>query len=493
MIKVPKFPGVYYRMSDRKVSSDFSKKDFRGTYNADDLCAAIKSSGLSYLPPDQEDPIAWLNLCLAIPGLYDAALALKLFKPDAATRKLARETATTRKKTLEGLTAEGQEGVKHLNRKILQDMFPDKMPKGVEPAHTKDDRCYYVTFKKGNGKVYEKVGWASEGYSAQVAAGIRAERIRSLRHGNELPNKKNKNVTFGEAWEAYDKWLDTGKKHPADDRNRYKNHLKKKFSQMPLSHLSSRDVETLKEDLLKSGLAPATAKHVLALTRQIINRAIKWHLWEGKNPVTEVELPRLNNRRVRFLAAEEAKRLLDALQKVSSQLHDIALVSLHTGMRAGEIFNLTMGDLDFAHDTIFVSDPKSGESRHVFMTSLVRDTLLALKSDDPSELVFKSRKGGPVKEVSAAFDRVVKNLGFNDGVKDPRQKIVFHSIRHSFASWLVSRGTPIYTVQALLGHKSLVMAQRYAHLAPNTEKEALKNIEMTLKEAKSEKDDEPAP
>ena len=99
------------------------------------------------------------------------------------------------------------------------------------------DRCFYVTYKNQKKLVREKVGWLSEGYNAQLADQIRANRVSNLRHGKELPNRKKREPTFAEAWKRYDAWLDTGKKHVYDDRNRYENHLKLKFASKFMSQI----------------------------------------------------------------------------------------------------------------------------------------------------------------------------------------------------------------------------------------------------------------
>ena len=58
-------------------------------------------------------------------------------------------------------------------------------------------------------------------------------------------------------------------------------------------------------------------------------------------------------------------------------------------------------------------------------------------------------------------------MGLNEGITDPRQKLVFHSLRHTYASWLVQGGEAVYTVQKLIGHSTLAMTERYSHLAPD--------------------------
>ena len=78
--------------------------------------------------------------------------------------------------------------------------------------------------------------------------------------------------------------------------------------------------------------------------------------------------------------------------------------------------------------------------------------------------------------ISVTFARTVEELKLNDGIDDPRLQICFHSCRHSDASWLIKQGADLYTVQKLLGHKTNIMTQRYAHLSENRLKDAAKAL-----------------
>jgi len=346
----------------------------------------------------------------------------------------------------------------------------------------KPDKCFDICYRNQEGKlIWEKIGWASEGYTAAIASHIRAERIRTLRHGDELPKHKTKEVTLGEVWERYNHWLETGRSRPRDERSYYKQHLKDRFSDRPLSKISPFDLEKVKIQLTKKGLAPATVKHMLVLLRQLINKAIDWGMWEGENPVKKIKLPKLKNRRERFLTKEEVDILLDELKKVSMQLHDMALLSLNTGMRAGEIFALRCGHLDFENDLIHIADPKSGRARKAPMTPTIKTMLQIRALEKPEEFVFKARGGGQIKEISSTFSRIVERLGFNKGITDPRQKVTFHTLRHTFASWLAIKGNSILTIKELLGHQTLAMTERYSHLIPDLKRQAVEGIEEILK------------
>jgi integrase len=184
-----------------------------------------------------------------------------------------------------------------------------------------------------------------------MASNIRAERIRAIRHGYELPQKRTTAVRLAEVWKRYDEWLETG--------------------------------------------------NCLVLVRQLFNKAASWKMWSGANPVKEVKLPRLNNRRERFLTTEEADRLLEELTQVSRQLYEIAFSSLYTGMRAGEIFGLRWGHIDTKNSIILVADPKGCGSRSAFMSPEVKALFLEKESRSPDEFVFLDRKDCPLAPTCA--------------------------------------------------------------------------------------------
>lgn len=341
------------------------------------------------------------------------------------------------------------------------------------------DRCFDICYKDRRGKlVWEKVGWTSEKYTAALAFQIRSERLRSMRHGEDLPKDKPVEYTLGDVWKKYDEWLETGKRKPEDDRSYYEKHIKNVFSNKLISKISPFDLEKLKIKLKSQGYAPATIKHILVIIRQLINKAVAWGMWKGENPIKKVKLPTLNNARERFLSKEEAKDLLEAIKKYSQQTHDIALVSLHTGMRAGEIFDLKWGHLDRENGFIHVADPKSGRARKAFMTETLKNLFEGLESGKPEEYVFPSRINTRIDRVSNSFMLAVNELKLNEGITDRRQKVIFHTLRHTFASWLAIQGTPILTIKELLGHQTLAMTERYSHLSPDQKRVAIKDLEI---------------
>jgi integrase len=96
-------------------------------------------------------------------------------------------------------------------------------------------------------------------------------------------------------------------------------------------------------------------------------------------------------------------------------------------------------------------------------------------------VVGKKREQRMYIQMPVTFARTVKELGLNEGVADPRDKIVFHSLRHTYASWLVEHGASLPIVRDLLGHKNLIMTSRYSHVSADAQRNAVAALNRTLK------------
>ena len=343
----------------------------------------------------------------------------------------------------------------------------------------KPDVCLDISYKLDGKKIWEKCGFLSEGYSEKLAADIRAERMRSIRHGKELPKQKAKVPFFRDVWSKYEIWATTNKTRGGrDDSSLYRNCLQENLADKRLDEISSFDLERMKSHLVKIGYAPATVKHCLVLIRQIYNKATAWEMYQGPNPVKGVKMPSVQNQKTRFLSHEEADSLLKELAAMQTpDLHDMTLLSLHTGLRSGEIFNLKGYDLDFQNDIIRIMDPKNKTTRHAYMTGAVKEMLERRKPGAPEGFVFPDRNGKKIVAISQSFRKVINRLGFNAGISDRRQQITFHNLRHTFASWLALQGESLITIRDLLGHKTTTMTERYSHLIEDHKRAATARLE----------------
>jgi integrase len=351
----------------------------------------------------------------------------------------------------------------------------------IKKWRDRPDRCYWVAFKdaKTSKLCWERCGWASDGWTPEAAQRKRYELLEQDRAGEYKPKQERKadQLTFGELMENhYFPWAEGNKKHAHDDRSRYLHWLKSEFSAKALKDIAPLDLERVKKDMRGAGKSEATVKHVLCLVRQAFNKASLWGLWRGDNPCKAVSFPKPNNSRQRFLTQEEAAALVDALRKRSNQVARIATMSLYGGLRLSEVLGLTWSNVDTINGIIYAQDTKNNESRPIFITQPIRQVLNELTPGPPDERLFKTKTGNPVQWLSKVFWAVVKELGLNDGISDTREKVCFHSLRHTYASWAVMAGVPLYVVGKALGHRTLTMTARYSHLAPNSHRAAFEAV-----------------
>lgn len=366
---------------------------------------------------------------------------------------------------------------------------------------------YFSIYYKISGKRHEEgLGWASQGWSASKASEYLAELKRAHRTGEgaqtlaekrAIAEAKREEEAAAKAEQERlgitfsDFFTDTYFPQAKADKSEaswkkedqcFRLWISPVIGDKPLTKVSPLDLERIKKNMFDAKRAPRSVHYCLAVVRQVFNHARRLDIFTGDNPVSKVKKPTVDNRRLRFLSHEEADLLLEALKKKSRDVHDMALTSLHCGLRAGEIYSLKWSDVDPSCSMLTLRDTKSGKSRITYTTQAVKAMLNGRTRLSPGDLVFPARGGGPVKQISSTFDRVVDNLGLNDGIGDPRHKVVFHTLRHTYASWLVAMGTDLYTVKELMGHSSLTMTERYAHLAPDKLKRAVQQLDDSLQQ-----------
>ena len=287
---------------------------------------------------------------------------------------------------------------------------------------------------------------------------------------------------LSETWELYSSNIlsSASRRSIVCETGRWKNYIAPFFTGREAANITSLDVIKFRAFLSKKQLSPQTVYHCLSLLRRILNRAKNWGLYSGELPA--FEMPKFDNKRIKFLSPSEAEKLLSFLKYSHPDWYDISIVGLYTGLRAGEIFKLTSSDVQLEKNLLVVLDTKSKTNRVVPLNRHSRDALERnLNPFSPSSPIFDHKS-------CKTFSRAVEACGLNDGILDRRHRVVFHTLRHTFASWLVQAGVPIAVVSQLLGHKDLKMTMRYAHLAPQQAMEAidyLATIEIGISQDKN--------
>lgn len=284
-------------------------------------------------------------------------------------------------------------------------------------------------------------------------------------------------------------------------RGRHRNWIQKFLGKIPVSTMTQEDIESMVEAMQDAARSTRTIQAVLGELAQLWDYAVKKRIVLNNSiyPGKHIELSSLNNKRAAFLTWDQAQALLKYFwDNGKTDIHDLCLVTMYTGMRPSESFRLTWDQTK--NGLIFKT--KNGKQRHIAFTHPAVQEMLsrrktAANSGGAHDLVFPRTKPDahgnmvdPRTTISKTFNAAVKKLGFYTPIPAPmdkngnllsetprakadreqqnrNNKVVFYSLRHTFASWLVQSGIPLYVVRDAMGHTSQEMTERYAHLAPS--------------------------
>jgi integrase len=204
--------------------------------------------------------------------------------------------------------------------------------------------------------------------------------------------------------------------------------------------------------------APATQARYLAVLRHAFSIAVREWEWATENPVRRIKPPREPRGRVRFLSEDERDRLLHACEaSYEPRLYPLVVLALSTGARLGELLRLRWRDIDLARGVAILHETKNRDRRSLPLAGRAHDLLRRMSRNRPAtDAVFAGKTG------AALFPRKVWEAALAAAdIPDFR----FHDLRHTAASYLAMSGATLAEIADVLGHRTLQMVKRYAHLA----------------------------
>jgi integrase len=276
--------------------------------------------------------------------------------------------------------------------------------------------------------------------------------------GRFFDTLEEKERTFEEMMERYQQ-EHVVKRASARSYRGYVKNLVDFFGSSCLAEITPRRVVEYKAKRYADGVGLATINRELAAMKNAFNLAVREWGWCRDNPVQKVSMEKENNKRNRWLSQGEEQQLLQASP---FWLREIIVFALHTGMRLGEILSLTWKGV--GRKTVIVFHSKNGERRTIPINQTVLEILKGRSKVRPlaTNLVFYGK-------AHAAIDAHNLRRAFRQALKKAKiEDFHFHDLRHTFATRLIQSGVDLYKVQRLLGHKSPLMTQRYAHHYPES-------------------------
>ncbi len=213
-------------------------------------------------------------------------------------------------------------------------------------------------------------------------------------------------------------------------------------------------------DRLAEDHAPATVNGYLAALSHAFTVAVTEWQWLDASPLERVRRLREPQGRGRFLTEDERQRLLAACDVSPNRfLAPVVVLALSTGARKQEILGLTWADIDLRRATVTLQHTKNRTRRTLPLTrrALTEVQQLATVRRLDTALLFARTDGRAPIDLRAAWARALQEADMHD--------FRFHDLRHSAASYLAMSGASLVEIAAILGHRTLQMVQRYAHLA----------------------------
>lgn len=261
------------------------------------------------------------------------------------------------------------------------------------------------------------------------------------------------------------------------DQERLRKWVLPVFGQRVLQRINSQEFESFLDRLVtQEGLASGTRNRVRAVLHKLYNDAKRQGLAQI-NPLSNVLVWKEKQQTFDYWQSmDECLAYLIEAEKISSSFYVFAILALNTGARVGELIALQNHDVDLKNRRIHIfkikeyrnreicKRTKGGGDRWLGMNDEVHDVLLkhrqSTKLNGPNDFIIHEPDG---RSADAA---VIRQRHWRACKKAGLRKLRVHDLRHTFASHFVMNGGSLHDLQALLGHSSSMMTQRYAHLAP---------------------------
>jgi integrase len=266
-------------------------------------------------------------------------------------------------------------------------------------------------------------------------------------------------------------------------------HLRAVFAGCELGTLQPEHVTAYIAGRREAGAQSGTINREIGLLSAAINYARSELGWSIPNPVEGRRLQEPEGR-VRWLQPAEAQALLAAAagNQRAPHLEDFIRLALHTGMRRGEMLGLEWRRVDLQAGLICLEGihTKAGKRRSVPLNADARQAIIGrarfrAQHCPDSPWVFCKRRGRRIGSVRRSFMEACSTAGIED--------FHIHDLRHTCAAWLVTAGVPLPEVRDLLGHGSITMTERYAHLAPENVREAVRRLENWSRSGHADRND----
>ncbi|HFU76407.1 MAG TPA: site-specific integrase [Arcobacter sp.] len=333
----------------------------------------------------------------------------------------------------------------------------------VQLNHLKNgDVTYYIRYDNE----CKKVGRKSEGITEKKCIELRNQILSEQRHGIDLSQKSFKHLTFNKLAERYFASLEVSSQKRYQQM--YQNHIAPSFGDVVIAKLNDSLIDELRALKLSDGYSAATVKQFVSLCTRIANFGIKRGII-SYSPFRDIKPFKINNTRLRYLSKDEISTLFEDV-KDDVVLNLFVKIALGTGARARSILSLQKKDINLENRSITLKDFKRN------------NTYIGYLDDDTFNLVAEHIKpfsvngyvvsfGGAAtkyQKIYLPLTQIFKQFNKDLAKDDRTNRVVIHTLRHTFASHLAINGVSIQEIQKLMNHKDIKQTMKYAKLMPDS-------------------------
>lgn len=249
---------------------------------------------------------------------------------------------------------------------------------------------------------------------------------------------------------------------------------KKSFNEITI-----QDCFKIRDNLQKAGRTPRTIQHIFQSFHHVWQFALDDELTEKRCPTEgrKFELEPVRNEKTRVLSHAEEQQLLDYFSLINPQIKDMIIISLETGLRAGELFKLEWQDLNMETRklTVQAHKCKTGKARTLPMSERCFQAI-SRQQNKTGAYVFLNKNNEPFKATPSTYWKAINQLGLNNG-RDSKERLTWHSLRHTFATRLQETTGDIALTQKMMGHSQITTTTRYSHINEHQMSEAIIKLE----------------
>ncbi|MBD3843012.1 MAG: site-specific integrase [Campylobacterales bacterium] len=338
------------------------------------------------------------------------------------------------------------------------------------------DISYFIVYKVHGKTIFKKVGKKSEGITEAKAIELRNQILSEQRHGIDLSQRSFKHLTFSKLAEVYFMSNEAHNKSNKKYKQMYEKHIEPSFGDVAMAKLDDSLIYELQSLKKADGLSDSTVNIIVKLIKRIVGFGIRRGIIQY-SPFKSIKLFKINNTRVRYLSKSEIKKLYELIGD-DVVLELFVKVALCTGARANSILSIQKKDINLENKSIILRDFKRNNTYLGYMDQQTFNKV-QLHIENFGINGYLVSTDGTASKYQTIYKQLTEIFKiFNHGLaKDDRtNKVVIHTLRHTFASHLAIAGVSIQKIQKLMNHKDIKQTLKYAKLSPDSGRDYVEDL-----------------